>query len=115
MGQQLKAALMNAGLISQKDLAREKAAQLAVLAERRASYTPARPPIDPAGRTVIVVDDGLATGATMIPDAVCRNPRSRDHVSTHISRSPSARTSRPARPSAAPGFPPAGKFQTTAG
>jgi predicted phosphoribosyltransferase len=47
-------------------LAREKAAQLAVLAERRASYTPARPPIDPAGRTVIVVDDGLATGATMI-------------------------------------------------
>jgi predicted phosphoribosyltransferase len=47
-------------------LAREKVAQLAVLAERRASYTPARPPIDPAGRTVIVVDDGLATGATMI-------------------------------------------------
>jgi len=47
-------------------LAREKAAQLAVLAERRASYTPARPPLDPAGRTVIVVDDGLATGATMI-------------------------------------------------
>jgi predicted phosphoribosyltransferase len=47
-------------------LGREKAEQLAVLAERRASYTPARPPIDPAGRTVIVVDDGLATGATMI-------------------------------------------------
>jgi len=38
-----------------------EAAQLAVLAERRASYTPARPPLDPAGRTVIVVDDGLAT------------------------------------------------------
>ena len=37
-----------------------------MLAERRASYTPARPPFDPAGRTVIVVDDGLATGATMI-------------------------------------------------
>ncbi len=47
-------------------LAREKAAQLAVLAQRRASYTPARMPLDPAGRTVIVVDDGLATGATMI-------------------------------------------------
>jgi predicted phosphoribosyltransferase len=29
-------------------------------------YTPLRPPIDPAGRIVIVVDDGLATGATMI-------------------------------------------------
>ncbi len=34
--------------------------------KRRAQYTPIRPPIDPAGRIVIVVDDGLATGATMI-------------------------------------------------
>ena len=33
---------------------------------RRAQYTPIRPPIDPAGRVVIVLDDGLATGATMI-------------------------------------------------
>ncbi|MCY1537106.1 hypothetical protein D9M68_725910 [compost metagenome] len=29
-------------------------------------YSPLRTPIDPAGRVVIVVDDGLATGATMI-------------------------------------------------
>ncbi len=34
--------------------------------KRRALYTPIRPPIDPAGRWVLVVDDGLATGATMI-------------------------------------------------
>jgi len=47
-------------------LAREKAAQLETLQRRRREYTPARPPIDPAGRTAIVVDDGLATGATMI-------------------------------------------------
>lgn len=47
-------------------LEREKQAQLATLRERRREYTPARPPIDPAGRVVIVVDDGLATGATMI-------------------------------------------------
>lgn len=47
-------------------LAREKAVQLDRLRERRARYTPARPPIDPAGRIAIVVDDGLATGATMI-------------------------------------------------
>ncbi len=33
---------------------------------RRAQYTPARPPLDPGGRVAIVVDDGLATGATMI-------------------------------------------------
>lgn len=29
-------------------------------------YTPVRPPLDPKGRIVIVVDDGLATGSTMI-------------------------------------------------
>ncbi len=47
-------------------LAQEKQAQLDTLKKRREQYTPLRPPIDPAGRTVIVVDDGLATGATMI-------------------------------------------------
>ncbi len=44
----------------------EKETQLRVMRERRASYTPIRPPHDPAGRIVIVVDDGLATGSTMI-------------------------------------------------
>lgn len=43
-----------------------KSRQLAVLKERRARYTPFATPIDPAGRVTIVVDDGLATGATMI-------------------------------------------------
>jgi predicted phosphoribosyltransferase len=47
-------------------LARERAAQMDVLRRRRSQYTPDRPPLDLAGRTVIVVDDGLATGATMI-------------------------------------------------
>jgi len=47
-------------------LEREKQAQLETLRKRRAQYTPARPPIDPGGRVTIVVDDGLATGATMI-------------------------------------------------
>jgi putative phosphoribosyl transferase len=45
---------------------REKQRQMATLRERRAQYTPLRPPIDPAGRIAIVVDDGLATGSTMI-------------------------------------------------
>ena len=44
----------------------EKQRQLEVMRKRRAQYTTARAPIDPAGRIVIVVDDGLATGATMI-------------------------------------------------
>lgn len=47
-------------------LAKEKHAQLATLKRRRAAYTPHRLPIDPQGRIAIVVDDGLATGATMI-------------------------------------------------
>ena len=44
----------------------EKQLQLETIRQRRASWTPLRAPIDPKGRTVIVVDDGLATGATMI-------------------------------------------------
>jgi predicted phosphoribosyltransferase len=44
----------------------EKHRQLEVLKDRRARYTPGRAAIDPAGRVTIVVDDGLATGSTMI-------------------------------------------------
>jgi len=44
----------------------EKQAQLDVMRRRREQYTAHRPPIDPAGRIVIVIDDGLATGSTMI-------------------------------------------------
>jgi len=44
----------------------EAAGELETIRRRRAQYTPERPPLDPAGRVVIVVDDGLATGATMI-------------------------------------------------
>ena len=47
-------------------IAEETSRQLALLKKRRTCYTPFRQPIDPAGRIVIVVDDGLATGATMI-------------------------------------------------
>ncbi|OGB55057.1 MAG: phosphoribosyl transferase [Burkholderiales bacterium RIFOXYD12_FULL_59_19] len=44
----------------------EKQRQLDIIGRRRAQYTPIRPAISPDGRLVIVVDDGLATGATMI-------------------------------------------------
>ncbi len=44
---------------------KEKNRQLELMRERRSRYTPHRQSIDPAGRIVIVVDDGLATGATM--------------------------------------------------
>jgi predicted phosphoribosyltransferase len=45
---------------------RVKARELETIRRRRAQYSPLHPPIDPQGRIVIVVDDGLATGSTMI-------------------------------------------------
>lgn len=39
--------------------------ELAELERRRRRYLGDRETVDPAGRTVIIVDDGLATGATM--------------------------------------------------
>ncbi|MDR3385368.1 phosphoribosyltransferase [Cupriavidus basilensis] len=47
-------------------LNQERNEQLALLRRRRKQYTPGRSARALEGRTVIVVDDGLATGATMI-------------------------------------------------
>ncbi|MFM1906940.1 MAG: hypothetical protein RLZZ591_617 [Pseudomonadota bacterium] len=43
----------------------EKQVQLQVITKRRAQYSPGHQRFDPAGRIVIVVDDGVATGSTM--------------------------------------------------
>jgi len=40
--------------------------QREILRMRRELYTKAQPPIDPAGRVVIIVDDGVATGSSMV-------------------------------------------------
>lgn len=53
-----------------------KAQQLEALRKRRADYTPFLQPVDPRGRIAIVVDDGLATGSTMI--AALHAVRARD-------------------------------------
>jgi putative phosphoribosyl transferase len=47
-------------------LRREVATQLATLSARRQQLRGIAEPIDPEGRIVIVVDDGLATGYTMV-------------------------------------------------
>jgi putative phosphoribosyl transferase len=44
---------------------RKRARQLEEIERRRKSYCEGRPPLEVAGRTAIVVDDGIATGATM--------------------------------------------------
>lgn len=46
-------------------LKQEASDALALLHRRRSLYTPGSAPLDPRGRTTIVVDDGIATGATM--------------------------------------------------
>jgi len=51
--------------VSDRHVEAERALQLDTLRARRAAYTPTRGAIDAAGRVVIVVDDGVATGATM--------------------------------------------------
>jgi predicted phosphoribosyltransferase len=50
--------------------------QLEVLRARREQYTQAHPPIDPAGRIVIIVDDGIATGSSMF--AAIRSVKARN-------------------------------------
>lgn len=52
--------------ISEQYIEQEAKAQLDTLKKRRAEYTPVRAPIDPRDRIAIVVDDGIATGSTMI-------------------------------------------------
>lgn len=55
----------NAMGVDERYLEAEKRRQLELLRHRRAAYTPGRSGLDPKGRTCIVVDDGVATGATM--------------------------------------------------
>lgn len=47
-------------------LEKEEQEQLRMLAWRRRMYAPARPPVAVENRVVIVLDDGIATGSTMI-------------------------------------------------
>jgi predicted phosphoribosyltransferase len=44
----------------------ERQRQLAEIARRRTMFRAVRPQVDVTGRTVILTDDGIATGATMI-------------------------------------------------
>ena len=52
--------------ISDSYIEEEKQAQVAMLKGRRKMYSAIHPPIFPEGRIVIVLDDGIATGSTMI-------------------------------------------------
>lgn len=51
--------------VDEDAFAREAAEQAREIERRRKAYLQGRPPLPLAGRTAIVVDDGIATGATM--------------------------------------------------
>jgi len=60
----------NEDVIAMADVSEEEfqsvcAAELAEIERRRRTYVGERPPVAIEGRTTVVVDDGLATGATM--------------------------------------------------
>jgi putative phosphoribosyl transferase len=61
--------------IDDEYLARERDRQVAALRLRREQYTPARPRVSPEGRVVMIVDDGIATGSTLV--AALRATRAR--------------------------------------
>ena len=69
-------------------LEREAQRQLAVLQARRRQYSPVRPPLDPAGRIVIVVDDGAATGATLTSALRLVRARSPAHLAVALGVAP---------------------------
>ncbi len=60
----LDARIINTLGVTQEEISRIAAAELVELARRVAAYRGDRPPLDVTGRTVILVDDGLATGVT---------------------------------------------------
>lgn len=53
-------------IATEEYLREEVRAQLGILRMRREQYTRAQAPVDPAGRIAIIVDDGIATGSSML-------------------------------------------------
>jgi putative phosphoribosyl transferase len=61
----LDSEIVRAYRVSEEDLHRVTAVERRELARREIAYRGDRPPLDLKGRTVILVDDGLATGSSM--------------------------------------------------
>jgi len=74
-GQILRNPHLPPGAVDEAYLEQEAAAQLELIRARRARYAPSRDPVDPNERVVILVDDGTATGSTMIAALRALRPR----------------------------------------
>jgi predicted phosphoribosyltransferase len=59
------------GIASEEYMRGEIRTQQEILRKRRELYTRAQPAIDPIDRTVIIVDDGIATGSSMLAAIAC--------------------------------------------
>jgi putative phosphoribosyl transferase len=57
--------LLRQTALAKSDLDSIRSRELAELKRRERAYRADRPPIEAAGATVVIVDDGMATGATM--------------------------------------------------
>jgi predicted phosphoribosyltransferase len=73
-GSVLRGRYLDLGEVSEEYLREEIHTQLGILSARRALYTGTAPPCNPADRVVIIVDDGIATGSSML--AAIRSVRS---------------------------------------
>jgi putative phosphoribosyl transferase len=72
--------VMRAYRVSEEDVARVTEAQRRELDRREIAYRADRPPLDLKGRTVILVDDGLATGSSMRAAVAALEPLSPPRV-----------------------------------
>jgi predicted phosphoribosyltransferase len=79
-----------AGAASDAYLRGEIHAQQEILRKRRRLYTEALKPIDPAGRVVIIVDDGVATGSSMLSAIQCVRSRKPQRIVVAIGVAPTA-------------------------
>ncbi len=66
--------------IPEREIAVVAAAEEEELERRERAYRDARPPLDVRGKTVILVDDGLATGSTMRAAAAALRAQGVEHL-----------------------------------
>jgi predicted phosphoribosyltransferase len=70
--------------VTAASIAAERGRQLGEIARRRAMYRAVRPAVPLAGRAVILTDDGIATGATMIAALHTVRAASAAHVTVAV-------------------------------
>lgn len=79
---------------SEADIREEIRTQQELLRKRRTRYTEAQPAIDPEGRVVIVVDDGVATGASILAAISSLRARKPQKIVVAIGVAPTATLAR---------------------